>query len=427
MSQKRLAHADEATSSVYRNSVFLILACFFAIFATKIAEFHNKSLSLFQIIQENQAHFWLLACPIAFVAASWITNQIYAENAHAALVRQAEPSGELRVDGFKKPMGRLWTGLLEALASMIAIAGGASIGREVPSIIIGISFFDEMHRKFRGKRSSSDAFSQRTAGAACGIAACFESPLIGISFVAEAFGNRFLKGLRQLTFITIILAGVVSQLMPIGIGLRTLTLDASIGARAFLMALFIGMLAGLSSWLFIFVTFALREFLPQNHRIKVFVIPALCGLGVAATTILFDQAPGPGFDLVNASTQDPAAIQHGTLFLGRLISALLTVAAGFNAWIMTPSMGIGYGLGAWVAEFFQFKEIVFCGVIGMGSYLAGVARAPMTSVLIVSIFAQSTSIVFPLLASCGLSYFVSKDCTNSAQRFVEFLRARNAR
>lgn len=376
-------------------------AAFLALFATKIAVVHDRTIALQQQLTNSGMHYWILIAPVAFMIASAIL----------------EYSIEIP--------SRFFRGFLQAIGILVAILGGASVGREVPSIIVGIAFFEILQIRLF-PQSKKIVTSNYVSGAASGMAACFESPLVGIAYAIESYGAKLKSGFRTIGILTIILAGLISQTMPIGIGLQKASeaFSFSFSLRALSFVLLLGFISGVCSWLVIFWSYAVASFSPQSKMFRVWFLPAMCGVAIGIIAVVTNQSPGAGIDIVNQSLFSPDSANSKFLLFGKFAALLLTILAGFEAWIFTPAMAVGYGLGSYLSELASFSETAQFGFIGMSAFLAGVARAPLTAVLIVSVFAGNPKLISLLLLASLVSYFISKQTTERMSRGMEWLNSK---
>ena len=93
--------------------------------------------------------------------------------------------------------------------TLLGLAGGASIGREGPTIQVGAAIMHAIGRAVR-----LDAVETRRAvvlaGGAAGIAAAFNTPLAGIVFAIEELSRSFESRTSGVVFTSVLIAGAVS-------------------------------------------------------------------------------------------------------------------------------------------------------------------------------------------------------------------------
>ena len=103
------------------------------------------------------------------------------------------------------------TALVKVLSTSIGILGGASIGREGPTVQIASSGFAWVARKMRLVTPHVDFRGYLIAGAAAGVAAAFNTPLAGITFALEEIADGAFGSIKQMVMLSVILAGITAQ------------------------------------------------------------------------------------------------------------------------------------------------------------------------------------------------------------------------
>ncbi len=91
---------------------------------------------------------------------------------------------------------------------MLGLLGGASIGREDPTVQVGAGLL--YMGGYLGKMKADMSRSVTLAGAAAGIAAAFNTPLAGIVFAIEEMARAFEQKYSSLVLTAIIFAGASS-------------------------------------------------------------------------------------------------------------------------------------------------------------------------------------------------------------------------
>jgi H+/Cl- antiporter ClcA len=93
--------------------------------------------------------------------------------------------------------------------SVVAIAGGMTIGREGPTVQIGAAIMYNLRRLYP---AGYEHMERRLilAGAAAGLAAAFNTPLAGIVFAIEELSRSFEQRASGVVITTIIFAGLVA-------------------------------------------------------------------------------------------------------------------------------------------------------------------------------------------------------------------------
>ncbi|HEU4663302.1 MAG TPA: chloride channel protein, partial [Dokdonella sp.] len=157
----------------------------------------------------HASRYWpLLVTPLAFALLSWLTQ---------GRLRATRGSGipqtiaALQVDdgAFRARLLSLRVAAGKIALTLIALAGGASVGREGPTVHVGASLMYSLGRRF-GFTEAQVASRFILAGGAAGISAAFNTPLAGIVFAIEEMANAFEHRMSGVVLTAVIIAGVVS-------------------------------------------------------------------------------------------------------------------------------------------------------------------------------------------------------------------------
>ena len=95
------------------------------------------------------------------------------------------------------------------LVTLVALASGASIGREGPTVQVGASIMHALRRYARFPALDIDR-GLVLAGGAAGIAAAFNTPLAGVVFAIEELSRSFEERTSGVILTAVIVAGVTA-------------------------------------------------------------------------------------------------------------------------------------------------------------------------------------------------------------------------
>lgn len=348
-----------------------------------------------------------------FVAGSLLVISVSSLLVCILLKRNPDAAGsgipQLKV-GYWKELGYvpLRPVLVKLTAGILSLGGGASLGREGPTLYMTGGIASALSGLFgKPKRARRDGL---TVGVAAGLAAAFNTPLAAITFVLEELvgdlGNRYLGA--------VVLASVTGALV----------VQAAIGPQpAFNLPLL-----EITTWqLYVLVPFvallatgcgialhkaALRirgALMRLRWRFK-WLLPLAGGLltwciGIAAflstgRTGIF----GLGYtDLSVALDEGIAWRLAGILTIGKLAATILSYGFGGCGGIFSPTLFIGGMCGFFAAglcgpwlSLTPSDQVILAGV-GMCTCLCAVIRAPLTSMLIVFEMTHQFSLVPPLM------------------------------
>src|SRR5574337_101819 len=174
--QALLGHEFFAPHQWKRRLALWVGAIVVALAAILFAKASTWSYDLFLVMLGYGAWIPLLVTPAVFGLLAWVTE------------------GKLRA----------------TRGSGIALAVGASIGREGPTVHVGAGLFYSLGRRF-GFTDAKAASRFILAGGACGIAAAFNTPLAGVVFAIEELAGTFEHRFSGLLLTAVIVGGVVSM------------------------------------------------------------------------------------------------------------------------------------------------------------------------------------------------------------------------
>jgi CIC family chloride channel protein len=319
----------------------------------------------------------------------------------AALVVQG---GRLRL--------RAWSTKIAATAA--TLGGGGSAGREGPIVQIGATVGSVAGRY--AKQGEDKMRSLVAAGAGAGIGASFNAPIAGMLFAMEVILGNF--GLRHLNVVVItsVSAAVTSRLL---VGEEQLLRAASFNLedpRELLLYALLGLAAALAAYL-------LLRLLSLTESVRLpgpaWLRPLLFGLGVGGLGLIYPEVLGTGQDFIGELLRgvgEPATYLWYTLLAIAAIKLLatgLTLGARASGGAFMPSLFIGAALGAGFAHIVDNSWTVSTiepgafAIVGMAATFAAVARAPLTSIIIVFEITGDYGLVLPLMLAGTLATFVA--------------------
>ena len=309
---------------------------------------------------------------------------------------------------------KLRAALARGFLTLVAVAMGASVGREGALIYFGAAV-----ASWLGRRANVDADQLKllvACGASAGIAAAYNTPIGGALFGLEVF----LGGLSLELYGPIIFATVSATLIS-----RTLLEDHPSyvippykleHARELLLYLVLGALVGVVSALFVRTVDARRRAcrsLVGKRVRRILPIAALAILGAAG--IFYPQLYGNGYDTVNMALV--GALPLGLILalpLLKLGVSVLCASSGVPGGLFTPSLFVGALTGAAFgssAHWLWPNVVPSTGgyvLVGMAAILAGSTHATIAAALMLFEMTGSYGVILPLLAACVVSAAVSR-------------------
>ncbi len=303
---------------------------------------------------------------------------------------------------------RIRVPFVKAIASIITIGTGGSAGREGPIAQIGAGFGSYMSDKLG--LSERDRRLLMMAGAAGGIGAIFRAPLGGALFVSEVLYSStaleaaavipcFIGSITAYTVFALIFGQGLAFSTPVG-------LEFSNMAELPLYLVF-ALLCSLVGYVYVLTFYGLRNKFFRKLPIPNMLKPALGGLLLGVLVLEFPQLMSGGYGWIQQAIDGRLTFTL-LLFLcfGKILATSLTISSGGSGGVFAPSLFIGAMLGGAfgiVCEHF-FPNIVTHPeafvLVGMGGFFSGVARVPLTAMLMVCEMSGSYGLLLPLMLVC---------------------------
>jgi len=300
---------------------------------------------------------------------------------------------------------------LKTMATALTIGSGGSAGREGSIAQIGASIGSMVGRATRLAEPEMRALV--AAGAGAGIAATFNAPIAGMFFAMEVIlRDMSIRYLHTVVVASVAGAVVSNSLIGEEITFRVPAYSLDDPQQLLLFAL-LGLVAVGLALLFIE---ALDRWAVGLEKLAPWSRPILFGLIVASVGFWLPEVLGSGQSFIEGVLQEE--IQKtwwifGLLALAKVLATSLTLGGKGSGGIFMPSLFIGATAGAAFAE---LTSLVWQGsnidsgafaLVGMAAVFAGVARAPLTSILIVFELTGDYGMVIPLMLAVAITTFVT--------------------
>lgn len=302
------------------------------------------------------------------------------------------------------------TAVVKIISAVLALMGGASIGREGPSAQIAAGVFQAICHPFRRWTGKLELRSMLVAGASSGIAAAFNAPLAGVTFALEELAPQNFRDVKNAVLLAIIVAGGTTQaLMGNYVYFGQHVTQRTAISTQILACLLVGIACGLLSSLFCRLTLWLRRMIAsKTEQQRRYLVPIVISIVVVAMVFLTNgHSMGPGRELALSALQREGELSALDVF-GKFVATLLSFVSGIAGGIFAPSLSIGAGLGNLVAGLDFGSSVVFCGILGMAAFLTGVTQAPLTSIIIVTEMTDKHDSVLPIMCVSLVSFVVAR-------------------
>lgn len=304
--------------------------------------------------------------------------------------------------------------LIKTIASIVTIGTGGSAGREGPIAQIGAGFGSFMATKLG--LSIMDRRILLLAGMAGGVGATFRSPLGGALFAVEVlyrdpeFEHEGLIPCIISSIVAYSLFGAVTGWEP----LLNTPLFRFDHPSELLLYLVLGIVCALFGVFYVKSFYGMRT-LFRKVPIADWLKPALGGLLLGILALFIPQVLGSGYGWVQAALYGKMALWVMlTIALAKVVATSLTISSGGSGGVFAPSLVIGAMLGG---AFGGMAEQLFplltqdpraYVLVGMAGFFAGVANAPIATLIMVSELTGNYGLLAPLMLVSVIAMLVMR-------------------
>jgi H+/Cl- antiporter ClcA len=353
---------------------------------------------------------WLLT-PLGLLAVCWLTRR-YFKGAEGSGIPQTIFALRCESEQQSSQLLQLRVVAGRVLLSAAALACGASIGREGPTVHVGAAITHAVARFIPHGDIRALRRMLILAGGAAGVAAAFNTPLAGVVFAIEELSRSFEERASGTTLTAVVLAGVTAIALA---GNYAYFGHPYLGNIAHLItpAVFaIGLAGGLAGGLFARMILAGVRGLPGRLGRWQKNQPVWFALGCGVVLAVLGWASG-GLTYGTGYVEARQILDHNhqlpwSYAPARAAATFVAYLSGIPAGLLAPSLSVGAGLGQVFGELFADNSLAYPAVLGMCGYLAGVTQAPLTTLVIVMEMTGGQQIVLPLMLTTTIATATSK-------------------
>lgn len=312
---------------------------------------------------------------------------------------------------------RLRSILVKFFAGVAGIGTGLSLGREGPSVQLGAGAGALVSRLFKMKGTNQDKLIASGAGAAIG--ATFNAPIAGALFVLEELVQKFSSSLLFPVLIaTVSAAGLARYFLGNNPSFVIPHLSGDFYPSYIPVFIVLGILAG-----FIGVAFAKTIFLniklyDKIKRVPQWAKPAIAGFGVGIVGLFVPYVLGSGnigVDVLLAHKFTFLAV--AVIFLFKFFVTPFCFASGAAGGIFLPTLMLGSFLGYMTGIVSNHLGInvdpVVIALVGMGAFLASVARTPITAAVMVFEMTGDYNHILPIMLSAAIADLIAEKLSHA--------------
>ncbi|MDD5329734.1 MAG: chloride channel protein [Sulfuricella sp.] len=365
---------------------------------------------LFHRVVAISPYLPLLIAPAGLALVAYVTRRFF-PGSQGSGIPQTIAALSMPDRGARASVLSLRIAFGKIMLTLVALLSGASVGREGPTVQIGAAIMQALGGYARFTRVDLEK-GLILAGGAAGVAAAFNTPLAGVVFAIEEMSRSFEEKTNGTVLTAVIVAGMASLAMMGNytyFGHTSATLDFGQGWLAVLLC---GVAGGLAGGLFSRILTAFASGVPgragQAIRQRPVAFAALCGFVLALIGLLSGGTTyGTGYQEARALLETGHALpdSYGVL---KMLATIVSYLSGIPGGIFAPSLAVGAGFGANLADLMPYAPSGAVIVLGMVAYFAGVVQAPITAFVIVMEMTDNHGLLLPLMAASIIASMTSR-------------------
>lgn len=295
----------------------------------------------------------------------------------------------------------------------VSIGTGNPMGPEDPALQMGAGIASLLGRIFHLTRDHMRMIAP--IGAAAGIGAAFNTPITAVLFVMEEVVAAWNAGVLGSIVLSSVSAVVVSRWFLGDEPLYRVPEFELAGYSELLVYAAIGVAGGYLSALFTRNAIRLRGRILQIPDRRRVWLPALAGLAVGLVGFVVPETLGAGYGVIDGALHDRFPWDMLLVFgIVKLVTMALCFSCGTPGGLLAPSLFVGAALGGGVGGLahlvwpFATSSTGAYVLVGIGTFFAGIFRAPMTSVFMVFELSASYEIILPVMVANTIGILVSR-------------------
>ncbi|MBI1217342.1 MAG: chloride channel protein [Rhodobacteraceae bacterium] len=347
----------------------------------------------------------LLLTPACFVLLAVLTDRQF-QGAQGSGIPQVIAARHLHTDPDRGSFLTLKVVVGKIVMTCVALACGASIGREGPTVQVGAALMLQAAKLGR----MVHARGLILAGSAAGIAAAFNTPLAGIVFAIEEMSRSYNARTNGIVLSTVIIAGIASLGLVGNYTYFGVTHATAAFPGDWPLVITCGVVGGAFGASFsagvLVITRRIRRWRVTVPLWRVVAVAGAAGLLVAVIGVA---TGGSTFGTGYAQARGAVEGSHlpVTFFLAKFVATLASTLSGIPGGLFAPSLAVGAGLGSTLGLVFG-SSASLAAVLGMAGYFAGVVQAPMTAFVIIVEMTGNHDNVVPVMAASMIGYGVAR-------------------
>jgi CIC family chloride channel protein len=299
------------------------------------------------------------------------------------------------------------------LTSTLSIGSGNPMGPEDPALQMGAGIASLLGRSFRLSRRHMRMVAP--TGAAAGIAAAFNTPITGVLFVMEEVVAAWNAGVLGSIVLSAVSGVVVVRWFLGDASLFQVPVFRLTRPSELLIYGLTGIVGGvLSAYFTRYVTHVRGRLLRVKPAWR-YLLPVAAGLLVGLAGVWAPEVLGTGYGTIDNALHDGFVWHVLLLFaLLKVVTTSVSFCAGTPGGMFAPTLFIGAMMGGGIGGLAHLYWPLSTSpasayvLVGIGTFFAGVFRAPMTSIFMVFEVSGTYAIILPVMIANTISYLVSR-------------------
>ena len=340
----------------------------------------------------------------------------------------AKGSGVSQIMGFlrhKRVPMNLKVGMVKLLSGIIAIGSGFPLGPEGPSVQMGGSVAWQMAKWLRAPVAFRRVIV--AAGGGAGIAAVFSAPLGGFIYAIEELLNSARPVILLLVVVTTFIADSLADIIQaLGLDPKAGGFDFNLGFLIqreyspsvfflpidFIYLIALGIIIGISAELYSKYVLMMQELGVKWYKNRFVLKMSICGLILGGIYSFLPSSFHNLDELQKIIAEQNTNIEMALLAVIVLfITTGLAAASGAPGGLFYPMLTLGGAIGLIMGNWVELatghapSTYIFAG---MGAFVAGCSRTPITAMFLAFALTKNLLIMKPVLISCITSFLVAR-------------------
>lgn len=389
------------------HAILMTGAVIMGVFVAGFAIATDKAQEIFAALSSQMKFLPLVLSPAVFAVSLWIVVRYFPATSGSG-VPQSIAAQHVTSQADRQHLLGFPVCVAKFLLVILALLGGASLGREGPSVQIGAALM----LLFANITRAPDKRTFITAGAAAGLAAAFNTPITGIAFLLEDMlkGKPFKDRLTMLMII--LLSGIAAIAVTGSYDYYGHIKTEMIVWDVWMPVIVISIICGLAGSVFNILIINGRKYICSLFggfgKKKPVMFAAVCGfgvalLGLATGGVTFGSGYEIGHDLLHGVTAP--AWWHP---FAKMAATVISVFSGIPGGTISPALSIGATIGGAASQVFPGVPVSVIVLLAIAGYFAAFTQSPITATVIVLEITGMSSAVIPLLAVSVLSAAFSR-------------------